>query len=241
MSGRDAAVVLIVDDEKELAEGLRYNLEIEGYRPEVAHDGRAALDRLARGGVDLVLLDVMMPEFGGFQVLDQMRKDGNRTPVILLTAKGQEEDKVLGLELGADDYVTKPFGLAELLARVKAVLRRYQPVPAVDTTPPEHDFGELKVDFKRYVVVRDGLEFPLSKFESEILRYLIAHAGEVVTRGQLLTEVWGYKNVPATRTVDNHIARLRKKVERTPEKPRWILTVHGIGYRFQAGSGEEDA
>ncbi len=234
------ATILVVDDEKDLAEGLRYNLELEGYAPSVALDGRMALDRLRDGGIDLVLLDVMMPGMTGLKVLDTIRREGDSTPVILLTAKSQESDKVTGLELGADDYVTKPFSLPELLARVRAVLRRYRPVPATTERNAEYDFGDLKVDFKRYVVIRDGMEYTLSRYESEILRYLLEHPDQVVTRRELLTEVWGYTNIPATRTVDNHIARLRKKVEETPDEPRHILTVHGIGYRFSVEGGEKE-
>jgi len=222
--------ILVVDDEKDMAEGLKYNLELEGYRVDVANDGPSALAHLADAEVSLILLDVMMPGMNGLKVLETLREDGNRTPVIILTAKSQQEDKVTGLEIGADDYVTKPFGVSELLARIRAVLRRAKPdeEPAAEV----FKFGALTVDFRRFVVCRGDQEFPLSRFESEILRYLIAHRDEVVTRRELLTKVWGYVNLPTTRTVDNHIARLRKKVEESPDEPRYIRTVHGIGYRF---------
>lgn len=225
--------VLVVDDEPALVDGLRYNLELEGYVVDAAHDGQSAIEKVTTEPPSLVLLDVMMPEMSGLKVLETLREAGDRTPIILLTAKSQPEDKVLGLELGADDYVTKPFGLPELLARIRAVLRRAKPdeEPAADI----HEFGALTVDFHRYVVSRDGTDHALSRFESEILRFLIAHANQVVTRRDLLTKVWGYVNLPTTRTVDNHIARLRKKVEVRPESPEYIHTVHGIGYRFSTG------
>lgn len=223
--------VLVVDDERDLVAGLKYNLEIEGYQVETAFDGEQALERVQTDPPGLMLLDVMMPGMNGLKVLETIREAGNRTPVILLTAKSQPEDKVVGLEIGADDYVTKPFGLPELLARIRAVLRRTKPdeAPAAEI----FHFGDLTIDFRRYLVHRGGHEYPLSRFESEILRYLIAHRDEVVTRRDLLTKVWGYVNLPTTRTVDNHIARLRKKVEESPDDPRYILTVHGIGYRLQ--------
>lgn len=230
------STVLIVDDEGDIVEGLRFNLELEGYRVESAYDGKEEIHKASENPPSLILLDVMMPEVSGLKVLETLRERGNRTPIILLTAKSQSEDKVLGLELGADDYVTKPFGLPELLARIRAVLRR-------TTTEDEalseiYQYGELTIDFRRYVVVRDGEEHALSRFESEILRYLVAHADQVVTRSDLLTKVWGYVNLPTTRTVDNHIARLRKKVEGDGSDRRYIHTVHGIGYRFETGNAE---
>ncbi|MAE75858.1 MAG: DNA-binding response regulator [Planctomycetes bacterium] len=224
--------VLVVDDEKELVEGLKYNLEVEGYVVECAYDGEQALAAVRRDPPSLLLLDVMMPGINGLKVLEILREEGDRTPIILLTAKSQPEDKVTGLEIGADDYVTKPFGLPELMARIRAVLRRVH--PDVEPVAEVFRFEGLTVDFRRYVIEREGKEWPLSRFESDILRYLIAHRDEVVTRHDLLTKVWGYVNLPTTRTVDNHIARLRKKVEDSPDEPEHILTVHGIGYRFVA-------
>jgi len=230
----DPCTVLVVDDEKALADGLKFNLEHEGYAVEVLNDGDSAVHRLSGpDAVSLCLLDIMMPGRSGLDVLEELRDAGDRTPIILLTAKSQPEDKVRGLELGADDYVTKPFGLPELLARIRAVLRRaYPDEPEIEETPI-HEFDGMAIDFKRYVVVRGAEEFGLSRFESEILRYLLSHKNEVVTRRDLLTKVWGYTNLPTTRTVDNHIARLRKKVEEVPEEPRFIQTVHGIGYKFE--------
>ncbi len=227
--------VLIVDDEKDLADGLKYNIEIEGYDVDAVYSGEAAMERIhGEGEISLLLLDIMMPGLSGLDVLERIRNEDNQTPVILLTAKSQPEDKVKGLELGADDYVTKPFGLPELLARIRAVLRRAEPD---ESSPAEtiYEFEGLTVDFKRYVVARGGKEYRLSRFESEILRYLLDHKDAVVTRRDLLTKVWGYTNLPTTRTVDNHIARLRKKVEVVAEEPTFILTIHGIGYRFETG------
>jgi len=228
MASKDT--ILVVDDEKELAEGLKYNLELEDYDVLLAHDGEAALQQIESAEPDLVLMDVMMPGMNGLKALQILREQGNRIPVIMLTAKSQQEDKVTGLQIGADDYVTKPFGIEELMARVRALLRRSKP----DTEPAAEifEFGDLSVDFKRYVVIRDEEEHGLSKFESEILRFLIAHKDEVVTRKDLLSKVWGYTNLPTTRTVDNHIARLRKKVEAVADHPKRILTMHGIGYCF---------
>jgi two-component system alkaline phosphatase synthesis response regulator PhoP len=222
--------ILIIEDETDMAEGLRYNLELEGFVVQVAGDGRAGLARARTGEAALILLDLMLPGLPGLQVLRQIREAGMRTPVIVLTARGQDHEKVTGLELGGDDYVTKPFRLAELLARIRAVLRRSKPdeAPAADV----FTFKSMQVDFRRYVVQRDGEEHALSKFEAEILRLLIARRGEVVTRRDLLAKVWGYKNFPTTRTVDNHIARLRKKVEDSADEPKYIITLHGIGYRF---------
>jgi DNA-binding response OmpR family regulator len=225
--------ILIIEDEKDMAEGLRYNLELEGYQVAIAHDGDQGASMALTGDHALVLLDLMLPGKTGLQVLRALRDAGNRVPVVILTAKGQDHEKVAGLELGADDYVTKPFGLAELLARIRAVLRRSKP----DESPVADlfEFANLKVDFRRYVVCQDQEEHPLSRFEAEILRLLIARRGEVVTRQDLLSKVWGYTHFPTTRTVDNHIARLRKKIEIEPDDPKHIMTVHGIGYRFEDG------
>ena len=231
--------ILVVDDETDMVEGLRFNLEHEGYRVEVAYNGEAALAIARDQQISLILLDVMMPGLNGLKVLETLRDEGDRTPIIILTARSQPEDKVVGLEIGADDYMTKPFGIPELMARIRAVLRRTKP----DQEPVAEvfHFEGLTIDFRRYVVARDAVEYALSRFESEILRYLVAHRDEVVTRRNLLTEVWGYVNLPTTRTVDNHIARLRKKVEEVPEEPKFILTVHGIGYRFTPGRATRTA
>jgi len=223
--------ILVIEDEPDLREGLKHNLEMDGFSVSTAADGIDGLEMARNGQFALILLDLMLPKLSGLDMLQRLREDGRTTPVIILSAKGQDRDKVAGLEYGADDYVTKPFGLAELTARIRAVLRRAkESQPAVDDV---YEFTDLKVDFRRYTAVRDGQEHQLSRYEAEILRMLIAHRGEVVTRRDLLTKVWGYVHLPTTRTVDNHIARLRKKVERDVENPTHVITVHGIGYRFE--------
>jgi DNA-binding response OmpR family regulator len=228
-------VILVIEDEPDLREGLAHNLELDGYEVETAEDGKIGLEKATGNRFALILLDLMLPHLSGLEVLRRMRDDGDRTPVIILSAKGQDHDKVTGLELGADDYLTKPFGLAELSARIRAVLRRTREAEAEVTAGGEiWQFPNLKVDFKRFTVTRDGMEHQLSRFEAEILRMLIQRRGEVVTRQDLLTKVWGYVHLPTTRTVDNHIARLRKKVEVSADEPIHIVTVHGIGYRFES-------
>ncbi|MEZ5965564.1 MAG: response regulator transcription factor [Planctomycetota bacterium] len=226
--------LLLIEDEPDLRAGLVHNLTLDGYDVEVAEDGRVGLQMAQASTYSLILLDLMLPHLSGIDLLRRLRADGRNTPVIILSAKGQDHDKVTGLELGADDYVTKPFGIAELTARIRAVLRRTSPL-ATASGNGHRDvwvFPHLVVDFKRFVVQRDGREFPLSRFEAEVLRLLLAHRGQVVTRGDLLTKVWGYVHLPTTRTVDNHIARLRKKVEHDVDNPTYVVTVHGIGYRF---------
>ncbi|MCA8958418.1 MAG: response regulator transcription factor [Planctomycetes bacterium] len=225
--------ILVIEDEPSLREGLHHNLELDGYAVTTASTGPAGLRHALEGNFSLVLLDLMLPDLDGLEILRQIRDAGQRTPVIIVSAKGRDHEKVAGLELGADDYVTKPFGLAELSARIRAVLRR----TAQKSGPGRREvyrFPKLTVDFKRFTVSRDGVEHQLSRYEAEILRMLIDHRGQVVTRGDLLSQVWGYVHLPTTRTVDNHIARLRKKVEATPDEPEHVVTVHGIGYRFDA-------
>lgn len=229
---KEADSVLIIEDEQDLRDGLRHNLELEGYKVETAATGPDGLEKAKARDFSLVLLDLMLPGLPGLEVLKRVREAGKRTPVIILSARGQDHDKVAGLELGADDYVTKPFGLAELAARLRAVLRRTRPEAQEDRDL--YQFPDLKVDFKRYTVHRGGEEYQLSAYEAGILRLLIQRRGEVVTRGDLLTKVWGYVHLPTTRTVDNHIARLRKKVENNADKPVHVVTVHGIGYRFES-------
>jgi DNA-binding response OmpR family regulator len=227
--------LLVIEDEPDLRAGLAHNLSLDGYEVEVAEDGRAGLAMAQNGAYSLILLDLMLPRLSGVEVLRSLRSEGHNTPIIILSAKGQDQDKVTGLELGADDYVTKPFGIAELSARIRAVLRRTEPKPAAKSGDRDvWVFPRLTVDFKRFVVQRDQQEFPLSRFEAEVLRLLLTHRGQVVTRGDLLTKVWGYVHLPTTRTVDNHIARLRKKVEHDVDSPTYVVTVHGIGYRFDA-------
>jgi two-component system alkaline phosphatase synthesis response regulator PhoP len=221
--------ILIVEDEPNMVAGLRDNFEFEGYEVITAPDGVAGLERALSETPDLVILDVMMPRMSGLDVCKQLKAKRPTLPIIMLTARGQEVDKVVGLELGADDYVTKPFSIRELLARVKAVLRRST------TAPKEQEsfsFGEVEVNLKSCQVSRAGKELDFSSKEFELLKYFLCHPGEALSRDRLLEEVWGYDRFPTTRTVDAHIVRLRQKVEPRPEEPRFILTVHGTGYKF---------
>jgi len=221
--------ILIVEDEPNMVAGLRDNFEFEGYDVVSAYDGAEGLERALADSPDLVVLDVMMPKMSGLEVCKQLKAKRPSIPIIMLTARGQEVDKVVGLELGADDYVTKPFSIRELLARVKAVLRRSH------TLPKEQDrysFGDAEVDLRSCRVMRNGKELEFSSTEFELLKYFVCHAGEVLSRDRLLEEVWGYDSYPTTRTVDAHLVRLRQKLEPNPEQPRFFLTVHGTGYRF---------
>ncbi len=209
--------------------GLRDSCEYEGYAVAVARDGKEGLEKAAAEKPDIILLDVMLPLMSGIDVCRTLRARGVETPILMLTARGQEVDKVVGLEVGADDYVTKPFSIRELLARIRAHLRRAaRRVAAVES----FSFGDVELDFKKYAARKGGRALELSAREFELLHYLIRRRGEVVTRDQLLDEVWGYDSTPVTRTVDNHIARLRQKVEQDPSEPRHIITVHRLGYRF---------
>ena len=221
-------VILIVDDEPEIVRGLEDNLRFEGYGTLSAANGADALALARREAPDLILLDVMMPAMSGWDVCRQLRKQGIDVPIIMLTARGEEADRVQGLELGADDYVAKPFSLRELLARVRAVLRRPGPRQKFD----EFAFGDVRVHRRGRQVFKAGHEIALTRKELDLLVYLIEHRGEVVSRDQLLDEVWGYEQFPTTRTVDTHVLRLRQKLERDPDRPTWILTVHRQGYKF---------
>ncbi|MEL6769925.1 MAG: response regulator transcription factor [Bacteroidota bacterium] len=222
--------ILIVEDEPAMRDGLRDNLEFEGYDVDTANDGEAGLAALRSTRYDLCLLDVMMPVRSGFDVCRTARAEGVTTPIIMLTAKGQELDKVRGLEYGADDYVVKPFSLRELLARVKAVLRRGAPAEASD----QATVGRLHVDFHTYEATLDGDPATLTHLEFEVLRYFHTRPSEPISRDQLLTDVWGYDgdDLPTTRTVDNFILKLRQKLEPDPARPRHLLTVHGVGYKY---------
>jgi two-component system, OmpR family, alkaline phosphatase synthesis response regulator PhoP len=222
--------VLVVEDNQDLAYGLRNNLEIEGYEVEVAADGRAGLEAARRNPPDLVLLDLMLPELDGFHVLRTLRAELPALPVLVLTARGEETDKVRGLRLGADDYVTKPFGLLELLARVEAVLRRARATPAA---APRLRFGEVEVDPATREVCRRGLPVELAPKEYELLLALLLAGGRVLSRLELMREVWGYSAAVVTRTVDTHVAELRRKLEDDPRRPRHLLTVRKVGYRLR--------
>ncbi|MBN1221696.1 MAG: response regulator transcription factor [Candidatus Aminicenantes bacterium] len=222
--------ILIIEDEADLVKGLRLNLEDEGYQLIWAADGARGIECVAKEKPDLILLDIMLPEKDGLEVCRELREKKIGTPIIMLTAKGEEIDKVLGLEIGADDYITKPFSIRELLARIKAHLRREQrggrSIPDVCT------FGDVEVDFNHFKIKRKGREWELTSLEAAILKYFISRPGEVVNRNDLLDEVWGYEKFPTTRTIDNHILKLRKKIEDDPSHPQHILSVYGEGYRF---------
>ncbi len=226
---RTAAKILVVEDEPNMVAGLRDNFEFEGYEVITARDGVEGLQQALEESPDLVVLDVMMPRLSGLEVCRQLRAKRPSIPIIMLTARGQEVDKVVGLELGADDYVTKPFSIRELLARVKAILRRTAVVPK---NQDQHTFGDVEVDLQRRRVLRSGKSLDISSTEFELLKYFICHSGEALSRDRLLEEVWGYENYPSTRTVDTHLVRLRQKLEPDPEQPQYFLTVHGTGYRF---------
>ncbi|MGH7496477.1 MAG: response regulator transcription factor [bacterium] len=224
------AKILIIEDEPDMARGLADNLGFEGYEVHVEADGLSGLQHALSAPVDLILLDLMLPKMPGYEVCKTLRAKGKDTPIIMLTAKGQEIDKVLGLELGADDYVTKPFSLRELLARVHALLRRRG--ASIDAPGDSYSFGDLVLDFKHYRATKAEEKIELTPKEFEILRHLIAHRGQTVNRSELLDKVWGIDDYPSTRTVDNHILKLRKKIERDPANPDFIITVHGLGYKF---------
>ncbi|OEK04079.1 response regulator transcription factor [Roseivirga misakiensis] len=223
--------ILIVEDEPAMRLGLKDNLEFESYEVEVAIDGQEGLEKAQNGQFDLIILDVMMPKMSGFDVCKAIRKQGVLTPIIFLTAKSEEIDKVLGLELGADDYLTKPFSLRELIARVKAILRRFKPSAASEVSGPIA-IGNLTVDFSQFTASNEAGDVRMSHKEYEILQYLLEHKNEVVSRYDLLNKVWGYESQPTTRTVDNFILRLRQRIEENPNEPKHILTVHGVGYKF---------
>ncbi len=223
------AKVLIIEDEPNMVLGLRDSCEYEGYEVSVARDGKEGLEKASIDKPDMILLDVMLPVMSGIDVCRTLRARGIETPILMLTARNQEIDKVVGLEVGADDYVTKPFSVMELLARIRAHLRR----AAKQVVDLENfSFGDVELNFKKYTARKSGQALDLSAREFEILHYLIRRRGEIVSRDQLLDEVWGYDSTSVTRTVDNHIARLRQKIERDPAAPQHIITVYRIGYRF---------
>lgn len=224
------AKILIIEDEPAMQMGLKDNLEFEGYEVDVQGDGESGLSSIVNGRYNLILLDVMLPKMSGFDVCKQARAKGIETPIILLTARGEEIDKVLGLELGADDYVTKPFSVRELLARIKAHLRRTH--NADNLISDQVIIGKLSLNFSGYTATGATGEEKLSHKEFEILKYLFEHKNEVVSRYDLLENIWGYDEAPTTRTVDNFILRLRQKIETNPEQPSVLITVHGTGYKM---------
>jgi DNA-binding response OmpR family regulator len=226
------ANLLIIEDEPAMQLGLKDNLELEGYKVDIAGDGESGLVKIKTGNYDLILLDVMLPRLSGFDVCKSARAAGIHTPIILLTAKGEEIDKVLGLELGADDYITKPFSVRELLARVKALLRRSQNSSSDKRNEEIVSIGRLEINFTSFLVKEENADIKLSHKEFEILSYLYKNRNKVVSRYDLLENVWGYEEQITTRTVDNFIVRLRQKVESNPNSPKIILTVHGSGYKM---------
>jgi two-component system, OmpR family, alkaline phosphatase synthesis response regulator PhoP len=218
--------ILVVEDNADLAYGLRNNLEIEGYDVEVAADGEEGLEIARRRRPDLVILDLMLPRMDGFRVLRALRADGMSMPVLILTARGEEADKVRGLKLGADDYVTKPFGVLELLARVEALLRRNVSGQSIER------IGDIEIDRATRVVTRRGARVDLAPKEFELLVALIDRRGAIATRLELMRDVWGWSDAVITRTIDTHVAELRRKLEEDPARPRLILTVRKVGYRL---------
>ena len=225
--------ILIVEDEEKLIRGLKFNLVREGYEVSWALDGEEGLKIALRDAPDLILLDIMLPRKDGLDVCRELRSQNVSTPIIMLTAKGEEVDKVVGLEIGADDYITKPFSVRELLARIKAHLRRR--TGGEKSTPSVYQFDDVEIDFIHFKVLRSGKEFNLTPLEVEILKYLVSHKGEVISRDTLLDRIWGYKKYPSTRTIDNHILKLRKKLEEDPSQSKYIISIYGQGYRFMGG------
>ena len=225
------ARILIVEDEDSILMALEDDLSLEGYSVTGERNGARALEKAREGGFDLIILDLMLPGLDGLEVCKRLRAEGDSTPILMLTAKSQEVDKVLGLELGADDYVTKPFSPRELQARVKALLRRGRPEnPSVERV----SFGDVDIDFKGYSVTKNGAPVELTVREFELLRLLVSHPDEVLRRDTILTEVWGDEWDVFPRTIDTHVVRLRKKLEENPGDPKYIVNVRGIGYKFVA-------
>jgi two-component system alkaline phosphatase synthesis response regulator PhoP len=221
--------ILLVEDEEALRMTLRDRLQSEGYVVDLADDGEQGYEKATRLPFDLIILDIMLPRCNGLDVCRGIRLAGLATPILLLTARGQTVDKVVGLKLGADDYVTKPFDTMELMARIEVLLRRSVPRSGIGV----HKFGPIRVDFRGTQVTRDGAEVYLTAREFQLLRYLIERAGTTLSRTEILREVWGYEGGTFSRTVDVHVASLRQKLEDMPKKPKWIVTVPGLGYRFQ--------
>jgi DNA-binding response OmpR family regulator len=221
--------ILIVEDEKDMVTGLKFNLEARDYAVIAAYDGEEGYQKALREQPDLVILDLMLPKRNGYEVCKSLKQEIPELPIIILTAKSQEAEIVTGLELGADDYITKPFSVLELLARISAVLRRTQSGTRV---PEVYRSGDLEINFRKYSAKKKDKSLTLSPREYEILKYFIERRGEIVSREDLLNQVWGYDSFPNTRTVDAHIAKLRQKIEDKPEEPELIITIHGTGYKF---------
>ena len=221
--------ILVVEDDPAILRGLSDNLKAEAHEVLTASDGEEGYRLIVERKLDLIILDLMLPKLGGYEVCRKVRGEGVQTPILILSARGEESDRVLGLDLGADDYVTKPFSVRELLARVRALLRRAQPGTVL---PSELRFADVVVDFKRFEARKGDTLLEMTRKEFGMLQFLAARAGEVVRRDELLDEVWDYRNYPTTRTVDNHIASLRAKIEDDASAPQHLLTVHGVGYKL---------
>jgi len=221
--------ILIIEDDKKLIRGLEDFFQTQGYEVETAGTGKKGMELVRQRAPDLIILDIMLPDISGLDVCRQLKGEIPSLRILVLSAKGEEVDKVIGLEIGADDYLTKPFGVRELLARTRALLRRNE-------TPGEeisrYTLGEATVDLKSYQVIRGRKKMRLTTLETKILSYLIAHLNKVVTRNQLLNEIWGFSSYPTTRTIDNLVLKLRKKIEPDPGNPKYILTVYGAGYKL---------
>ena len=221
--------IIVIEDDLAILRGLRDNLEYESYEVYTATDGEQGYRLIQKHHPHLIVLDLMMPRMSGYELCRKVRSEGIATPILMLTARSEEVDRVHGLDIGADDYVTKPFSVPELLARIRAIMRRVQPSTAL---PDRLHFDDVSVDFKRFEAKKASQVLKLSRKEFGVLRLLAARVGQVVTRNELLDEVWGHESYPTTRTVDNHIASLRSKLEDDSSKPRHLITVHGVGYKM---------
>jgi DNA-binding response OmpR family regulator len=221
--------IVIIEDDPAILRGLADNLTFDSYEVNTASDGEAGYVLIKEKKPDLIILDLMLPKLSGYEVCRKVRDEGIKTPIMMLTARGEEGDRVMGLDLGADDYVTKPFSVRELMARVRALLRRANPAKSC---PDQLHFDDVVIDFRSYEARKGDQTLEMTRKEFGVLRLLASRPGEVVTRDELLNEVWGFENYPSTRTVDNHIATLRAKLENNPSEPRHLLTVHGVGYKL---------
>jgi two-component system, OmpR family, alkaline phosphatase synthesis response regulator PhoP len=224
--------LLLVEDEPGLVMTLTDRLAVEGFDVDSATDYHSGIAKGTTSHYDVILLDVMLPGGSGFDICRAVRQKGVQTPILMLTARGQVVDKVVGLKLGADDYLVKPFDMAELLARIEALLRRSASTAAAAASTESYRFGDVAIDFRRAEVIKNGVPLELSAREFKLLKYFVEHRGAALSRDELLNEVWGYNAMPSTRTVDVHIAWLRQKIEDNPRHPQLILTVHGLGYKF---------
>ena len=225
--------ILVVEDDISILIGLKDNLILEGYAVFTADNGKEGYKLANESNFDLLILDIMLPGMNGFEICKKIKKEKPLIPIIMLTARSSETDKIAGLDYGADDYMTKPFSISELLARIRAILRRTYPL---NKKLEKYAFDNVKINFKKMNALVDGKEIRFTKKEFLILKYFIRHEGEVVHRHDLLDEVWGYNKIPSTRTVDNSILEIRKKIERTPSNPNHIISISGVGYRFISGN-----